>query len=575
MSIVISVFNVTDNTIGWGIAPLAPDGGVTDNSPSLNSMIQNLLSPSGITQGKGGVLEFPAGDSYYSFSETITIGPVGDQVYPPNVILRGTGAQDRDFPILQMTDLDTDFFVIDNPGGVVSNSNLPGIVFEDLIISYQPTDEMNTGGASGIQVLHGNVRIQRVLLNEVPGYAIDLFDTLKCSIIDSVIRVQVAQNAVGMRIGDWYQNQQAIETYVAGVTIGAYNGKDTPQTGTGILIYGAEHLRMNNCRIEGWQNGIIIEPKSGTENTRKLYFGNVSAFTSQAALQIIPATPESGNVYVAQIWFAQCEFAPGTNVGDYDGAGIIVGTGANGDLLSIDNIRFVDCFSCFWPGPGLQIVGGTNIEVVGGLYSCNGTYDGEPAFSGASSGIAITGPAVGVKLADVTCNNVAYNTLEPPMYGSHTQDDGVYIGDASSAVHLTGCVLAGNLDYGVWLDATTSSPSSVYIKACDLTGNGTGPVNISGTITSAQIVDCAGYNDSQTAAITTSTPSSGVPVHATDHGYFGPAIAYVAANSNVTAVKVNGVTTGLKTGTFYLGPAQSIELDYSGLGAPGFCMMGE
>lgn len=107
-------------------------------------MIQSLLNPTGITKGKGGTLEFPStgdpsGGSTYAFGSTINIGPVGAHFYPANIILRGTGAQDRSAPLLQMTDSTQDFFVINNHSdatGAPGNNNIAGVVFQDMIISF-------------------------------------------------------------------------------------------------------------------------------------------------------------------------------------------------------------------------------------------------------------------------------------------------------------------------------------------------------------------------------------------------------------------------------------------------------
>ncbi|HEY1884101.1 MAG TPA: hypothetical protein VGG51_13780 [Candidatus Cybelea sp.] len=370
------LFNVTDTTV-WGAGnALVPDGS-TDNSANLQAMIESLLNPSGITKGQGGTLEFPStgdpsGGSTYAFSSTISIGPVGAHFYPANIILRGTGAQDRGNPILQMTDSAQDFFLVNNHSdamGAPGNDNIAGVVFQDLMISFVNAE--GAGGGRGVVAAHGNVRLLRVTLDEVPDAAVHFVQSLHCSIIDSDIRVEQVSGGVGLRLGDPDEKHSAIETYVAGTTFGCYK-----TGGTGIEIYGAEHLRMVNTRLEGWTNSIKIEPNNNTDGVRKLYFGNVSCFSSEVALQIIPngGASDTKTVYVTQVWFAQCEFGPGSNVGDDNPAGIVVGP--VDDYNIIDTVRFVDCFSCQWPGPGLQIDGGTSIEVLGGHYSCNGNNGG-------------------------------------------------------------------------------------------------------------------------------------------------------------------------------------------------------
>jgi hypothetical protein len=569
------IFNVTDTSVMWpmGIGVLVPDG-VADNTDNLNKMIANLLDPGGITNGNGGTLEFPsAGTANYLFSDTIKIGPVGMHNYPANIILRGTGAQDRGNPILQMTDSTKDFFVINNHSDSMDaphDDNIAGVVFQDMIISFAFTMDQ-PGGGSGIVVSHGNVRLLRVTLDEVPDAAVHLVRTLHCSIIDSDILIEQVTSGIGVRLGDPEAEHSAIETYIAGTTIAAYN-----TGGKGMEIYGAEHLRVVNCRLEGWTNSIVIEPSNTTDGVRKLYFGNVSCFSSEVALQIIPSggSAETKTVYVTQVWFAQCEFGPGNMVGDDNPAGIVLG-GSVDEYNIIDTVRFVDCFSCQWPGPGLQIDGGTSIEVLGGHYSCNGNNGGgEPAITGGKSGIAITAAAVEVRISNVACNNTVFD-IDSHAYASPTQNYGIYVSNGAESVRINGCALVGNEEYGLWVDATSTAPSNVFVKDCDLNGNTLGPVTVPTTVTSLQIVDCPGYNDSQTTALTTSPPPTTAVFHASDHGYYGPATFCIAVNTMVTAVKINGVATGLKVGAFFLGAGQSGEIDYSGLLPPGFVMLGQ
>ena len=577
MSELVSVFNVTDSTIAWpvGVSPLVPDG-VTDNSPNLNAMIAALLDPGGITLGKGGVLEFPAaGTASYAFEETINIGPVMGTNYPSNIILRGTGAQSRGTPLLQMLVSSEDFFVIDHVMSMdpTTSDNIAGIVFQDMIISFAFSDGQ-PGGGRGITVAHGNVRLQRITLDEVPDAAVHFVRTLHCSIIDCDIRVKQVMGATGIRLGDTNAVHSAIETYITGTTIADYG---TEGGGTGMAIYGAEHLRMVNCRIEGWANGIIIEPNTETDPTRKLFFGNVSCFSHEAGVQIIPTGAEdSAVVYVAEVWFAECEIGPAGGITTvYSGGGIVIGP-TDGTTTIIDQIRFVDCYSSLWAGPGMDIQGGTNVEILGGYYSCNGNNGGgtgpEPY---SKSGIAVSGDCKGLRISNAACNNSVWDVYRPAGPAGLTQDYGIYVGGGSSSVRLHGCDLTGNNMSGLYVDGATLAvpPTNVFAKHCDFTGLSI-PLKVTTPVSNLQVVDCPGYNETQTVALTVTTPLSGHVFHASDYGYYGPATIYVAANSGVTAVKINGVTTGAKTGAFFLTAGQSGEIDY-GLVAPGFVMIGQ
>src|ERR1700728_1146384 len=130
------------------------------------------------------------------------------------------------------------------------------------------------------------------------------------------------------------------------------------------------------------------------------------------------------------------------------------------------------------------------------------------------------------------------------------------------------------MTHAVFIDGSTGEPTNVFVSDCDMTGIAT-PVQVSTPISNVQVTNCPGYNDSQTAAVTTSPPVSGHVLHASDYGYYGPTTIFVAANTIVTAVKINGVTTGVKQGAFVMTAGESAEIDYSGITAPGFVMIGQ
>jgi hypothetical protein len=313
-------------------------------------MIANLLSTGGVTNGRGGTLEFPSAASVtYAFDGGIIIGKDGSGTTQPfSIILRGDGAQSRSVPLLQQQDSTVDFFTIkNNPGGPVGDDQIAGIIFQDLIISYAFA-EGQTGGGRGILVQGGgNVRVQRVTFDEVPDAALHFENSLHCSVIDCDVRTQKVATGTGLRLGDAGAPTSAIETYVAGTTFAAYG---SPTSGAGVQIYGAEHLRMANVRLESWINAIVIAIGAANGNVEHLYFGNVSSLSSQAAviLSVSGGTP-SNPTYIVEVWFAECEFEPGGGSTSYSGGGIVIGPTDTNDV--IDQIRFVDCYSCLWFGP--------------------------------------------------------------------------------------------------------------------------------------------------------------------------------------------------------------------------------
>ena len=91
------------------------------------------------------------------------------------------------------------------------------------------------------------------------------------------------------------------------------------------------------------------------------------------------------------------------------GAGVSLGPTDGSDI--IDQVRFVDCISCRWNGPGLSMAGVSsddtpdytlsNIEVLGGYYSYNGIESPWEPYD--NSGILISGAGVvGVRVVGVT-----------------------------------------------------------------------------------------------------------------------------------------------------------------------------
>jgi hypothetical protein len=332
---------------------------------------------------------------------------------------------------------------------------------------------------------------------------------------------------------------------------------------------------MNNVRLESWTNAIVFNVLAAYGNVEHCYFHNVSCLTYEAAVTMSVALgqPATAPTWIAECWFAQCEFEPGSGFTEYTGAGVVInGTDEHG---IIDQIRFVDCYSCLWAGPGLEIGGGTNVEILGGYYSCNGNNGGgEGPETYSKSGIAVSGGCEGLRISNAACNNSVWNVYSPAGPANMSQEYGIYVGGGSSSVRLHGCDMTGNKTSGLYVDGTTPDLSNVFAKHCDFTGLST-PLKVTTPVSNLQVVDCPGYNDSQTAAVTATPPVSGHVFHASDYGYYGPTTIYIVVNTIVTAVKINGVTTGLKQGTFVMTAGQSAEVDYGGVTPPGFVMIGQ
>ncbi|MBV9718903.1 MAG: hypothetical protein JOZ77_06265 [Candidatus Eremiobacteraeota bacterium] len=383
------VFNVTEPIdASEKIVYAGQDAGT--NTDNLRYFISKLLSTDGPTQGQGGTLQFPSnGTLPYQFSGTITIGPDDESppaVQPWSIILVGTGQGQINIPLLQQT-VNEDLFVVENVTSVGS-ADIGGVVFQDLMIGYSESTGQNAaihvegvvdGGASQ------NVRLLRVTVVNFP-IGVWFENSLGCSMIDcNVFNGSTAGTA--LQIGSFDPSpgtlQSGIETYIAGCYFECAG--DEIGTGVAVQIYGCEHLRMINTRLDSYGEGIVItagaQPENTAANIRKLYFGNVSCYPYDTGAALVIESGSSA-APVTEVFFANCEFAPAKSTTTYTGAGIVIQPGSTGP---INQIRFVDCYCCFWTGPGMQIAGGKNIEVLGGYYSCNRASAGSEPYSQSAS----------------------------------------------------------------------------------------------------------------------------------------------------------------------------------------------
>lgn len=346
----------------------------------------------------------------------------------------------------------------------------------------------------------------------------------------------------GVVLGADSGGNTAIETYIAGCT---FNSSSTDFGGVGLQIYSVEHVRVVNTRIQSFAQAIVISPIATNTNSRKLYFGNVSAFGQNGSVLI---QPQNGN-WVGEVWFHACELTPGDSGTTYQGAGVILdpinGAGGGGN---IDQVRFNDCYVCQWLGPGLLILGAapaqplvlSNIEIVGGYYSLNGQ---NPASGLPSAGIATQGTVSGLRISDAACNN---------------------------SIFFNGSFLTPEQDYGISIGPDAEN---VFVRTCDLRGNLTQPMAPLSGVTNVQITDCAAYNDAG-AIVTTTAPAALSTFNGQTYGYYGPVEFYVSGG-NITEIDVDGHRTGLTSGSFYLMPLETAELKYPVGPPPTFLMIGK
>jgi hypothetical protein len=541
------IFNALDNG-------MSPDNTPGTNTTNLKALVSSLLNPTGPTNGTGGTIEFPmigsAGSpGTYKFNDTITIGP-----NPASIIFRGTTAgsgtnpgppaNPTPVPVLQQT-VAKDLFVIDNnPGG---SADISGILFEDLSIQFS---EGLTAGAA-VHVTGGSncVRLHRVTLIDCPvGYLLDW--SLSCSMIDSQI-YNSSNPGTPLILGESGGLQSAIETFIAGCTF-LNAGGAAQNLGTAVQIYGCEHLRMINTRLEAYGQGIVIEAVAGTGNVRKLYFGNVSCFPYQSSASTTGAAvliKVRGGNNISQVVFAECELSAPDSGTAYTGPGISLDAGTNASDV-LDQVRFVSCYSCSWQGAGMNIIGGTNIEILGGYYSCNNQSQ-STSFS--NSGIAITGPASGVRITGAACNNsvtIADNGEPQNKY----QKYGIYVSNGAASVRINACDLTGNLTNSLVVDGSQAqgAPSDIFVGHTDCTGV-SAAVDVILPVGSLEIFDCPGYNDQRPILNANNAPALGTPLSASTCStpYFGPS-AVTFSGSAALSVSVTGTIFTMSFGDFYL-----------------------
>jgi hypothetical protein len=367
---------------------------------------------------------------------------------------------------------------------------------------------------------------------------------------------------------------------------------------------GSDHVRVADCHIDGFLNGILITPGYGANAVRHT-FTNVSVYT--AGDNVVDMVDYPGNACllqgqqsggnISQIVFTSCYFELGeTATPTTTVPGILV----DGSISTIDTVRFISCHSLRWPGPGLEIIGDVenpdlagpaNVEVLGGMYSGN-LYMGHGFTSGDAYGIHI-GKSEGVRVSGVSCvGKYSYIEIGGSPSSSPQQSNGIYIDNGATDVVVSGCDLRNNTDTG---GTVLAGASDVIVDACDLRGNGNNGAKIDGSggtvsdiyirncnatgysaynvainissVTSnqgtVQVTNCAGYNDAQADLGT--TVSNATTFYGYGLAYWGP-IEFYAANSvgqTITAISVNGHTTPLKTGSFYLQPGEGAEITWT------------
>ena len=559
------IFNVLDPEYGMQAGLLASASG---NQTALQ------LAITACQAAGGGTVLIPSqdlnGNTVYPIIGPIDVGePLSGSAEA--VIIEGTAQGKEGGPTL-LVEADGTLFSVDTTSG-----HIGGITFRDFGIQYDKnpdTDAVYSGTA--IDVVAGeNVRIQRVVFHDC-ARAVWFEDTLQCTMFECLAQYEnIDPSPSCVTLGNDVNGVAAREVYIAGCTLFSHK-----RGGTGLVIQGAEHVRVMNTRLEGFSDGIMITPGesiSGAQNSLKHHFGNVTVFTADPsgptgpAVTIQPAASQS----VSEIVFAECTFEPSQG-GVPAGPGVYIDEGEYG--ATITDIRIVSCHVTRWTGPGIEIVSGTNIEILGGFYAANAS-GANP--SGGSGGISITGPATNIRILGAACvGTYPYiinhgSPSEPPA-----QDVGIYIaGSGASNVIIDHCDLTGNSEYAVVIgNAGGTIVSDVFVRNCNVKGYGSPPsggIDVIGEVSDVEITNCAGYND-QAAAVATTPPAVGTPFSALTYGYYGP-VTFYGAGATELIVSTAAHSTGLGNNSFTLAPGQTATttLGLGGHNWTSFLMVGQ
>jgi hypothetical protein len=309
--------------------------------------------------------------------------------------------------------------------------------------------------------------------------------------------------------------------------------------GTGLSVLSCDRLHVLSTRFEGFNQGIALQPGAG-DVVSHLEFTNVDAFTSLddsdapgAGASVLIQPAESG--VVSNAVFVGCSLAQTEAMSSVYTYGGVYIDGSNG---VVDQVRLVSCFVCYWPGPGLEVSSASNIEVIGGSYSCNGSYPMSPHEP--KAGIAVGADAV-IRITGAACTNSVYD--DRVGWLPNTQEFGVSI----------------------------NGDSVVFVRDSDLNGNVTQAIYVGSSSATVEVTECAGYNDLTPPL---PTPPTNSDFNGPDLGYYGPVTFYVWGGIGVS-VSIDGSPTGLAHGTFAIAPTQTAHIAVTGLAPPSRVAFGQ
>jgi hypothetical protein len=304
---------------------------------------------------------------------------------------------------------------------------------------------------------------------------------------------------------------------------GAKNG---PASCTCISIQdGADHALVTDTHISDWSYGIDFSKGGGSTNTQ---IRNCESQSYITAINIV----NSDGVAISGVKVTSCMLSRSNDsyMSEMATPVVRIDPGSHGND-AISDVTLLDCtvymmgnanYSYMAGQHGLEIMGGTNIKVLGGTYSNNNPASG--------AGIAITG----------TCGDVQ-------IIGANLQPS--YANGTSGST--TQCQA-----YGLLVTSNPAPNMTILVRDCDMRGYdpmlpcGTSPVYTSDVTRGLYVYDCLGYND-QNAPLTATSLTSPSMAATCSTPYFGPSIITFTNSSPVT-LNVDGYVVTLSFGVVFL-----------------------
>jgi hypothetical protein len=534
--------------VNYGLDP--SDSGV-GNTSALNIAVSDIISAG------GGILRLPAGK--FQLSDAVTIDLSGATA---GLIIAGFSARTR----LVQNNNGASIFEISN------NDGSSAIVIKDLTLQYNPINPV--GVVAAVNLLQcQNVYCERVYFQDCPTSFQTDNRCVQCGLFECTIDYDLKTGGdAPTPVGD--ETMVILNgsmDFVTGCVIRQqpFNGMPNGPTGcTGIALTGNNNGRfITDTHLTDLSIGIALSDA----DLVGVYCSDVliNAYTTAVT---IAATIDSGminDIHFTGCTFAASHYTPGKT------SGVTISTGG-GPSINVSGIYFSNCSVYGFGAAGIEIDSGQNVVISGGQYSSNGQLppDGEAYLA---AGITVLG-GEDITITGVDCSGVN-GAWSLAVSGAPAQPYGIGVAGDVSDVLIVGCNLTDNGTNGFYLfELAAATPGKVYVRDCDATGYSAWNVaiNIASTATLVQVTDCPGYNDSQTSAMHTTLPT-GV-FSASDYGYYGPASFYFIAtglSGSATAIAINGITTGLKTGAFFLAAGQNAEITTTGMPVVSFSMIGQ